>query len=73
MPKSIPKKKTNRKQKMTKIKTREEIHSLLKGVSNHQGICIRVDKIQTQDLKDFIKQFNVNYHIIVLLDLFEDL
>ena len=56
----------------TKLKTREEIHSLLKGVSNHQGICIRVDKIQIQDLKEFLKQFNDKNSIIVLLDQLED-
>jgi len=28
-------------------KTRDEIDLLLKGISNHQGICLRVEKIQT--------------------------
>ena len=53
-------------------KTRDEIDLLLKGVSNHQGICLRVEKIQTPQLSDFIKNLNEGRSIIFLLDQLDD-
>ena len=53
-------------------KTKDEIDLLLKGVSNHQGICIRVEKIQTPQLLDFIKNLNNESSIIFLLDQLDD-
>ena len=53
-------------------KTRDEIDFLLKGISNHQGICLRVEKIQTPQLSDFIKNLNEERSIIFLLDQLED-
>ena len=53
-------------------KTRDEIDLLLKGISNHQGICLRVEKIQTPQLSDFIKNLNVEKSIIFLLDQLDD-
>ncbi len=53
-------------------KTRDEIDLLLKGISNHQGICVRVEKIQTPQLSDFIKNLNEEKSIIFLLDQLED-
>ena len=47
-------------------KTRDEIDLLLKGISNHQGICLRVEKIQTPKLSDFIKNLNEERSIIFL-------
>jgi len=53
-------------------KTRDEIDLLLKGISNHQGICLRVEKIQTPQLSDFIKNLNEEKSIIFLLDQLDD-
>ena len=53
-------------------KTRDEIDLLLKGISNHQGICLRVEKIQTPQLSDFIKNLNKETSIIFLLDQLDD-
>ncbi len=54
-------------------KTRDEIDLLLKGISNHQGICLRVEKIQTPQLLEFIKQLNnKDRSIIFLLDQLDD-
>ena len=53
-------------------KTRDEIDLLLKGISNHQGICLRVEKIQTPQLSDFIKNLNDEKSIIFLLDQLDD-
>ncbi len=53
-------------------KTRDEIDLLLKGISNHQGICLRVEKIQTPQLSDFIKNLNEERSIIFLLDQLDD-
>ena len=53
-------------------KTRDEIDFLLKGISNHQGICLRVEKIQTPQLSDFIKNLNDENSIIFLLDKIDD-
>ena len=53
-------------------RTREEIDLLLKGVSNHQGICLRVDKIQTPNLSDFLKDIVQEKSIIFLLDQLDD-
>jgi 23S rRNA (guanosine2251-2'-O)-methyltransferase len=53
-------------------KTREEIDLVLKGISNHQGICIRVEKIQPPHLSDFIKNLNKETSIIFLLDQLDD-
>ena len=38
--------KIENKDVITIKKTRAEIDLLLKGISNHQGICLRVEKIQ---------------------------
>ena len=53
-------------------RTRDEIDLLLKGISNHQGICLRVEKIQTPQLSDFIKIMNKEKSIIFLLDQLDD-
>ena len=53
-------------------KTREEIDLILKGISNHQGICIRVEKIQPPHLSDFINNLNKETSIIFLLDQLND-
>ena len=53
-------------------KTRDEIDLLLKGISNHQGICLRVEKLQTLQLPDFIKNLNDEKSIIFLLDQLDD-
>ncbi len=53
-------------------KSRDEIDLLLKGISNHQGICLRVEKIQTPQLSDFIKNLNDEKSIIFLLDQLDD-
>ena len=53
-------------------KTRDEIDLLLKGISNHQGICLRVEKIQTPQLSEFIKHLNEDRSIIFLLDQLDD-
>nr|ABL97306.1 putative tRNA/rRNA methyltransferase [uncultured marine bacterium HF10_12C08] len=53
-------------------KTREEIDLVLKGISNHQGICIRVEKIQPPHLTEFIKNLNKETSIIFLLDQLDD-
>ena len=53
-------------------KTREEIDLVLKGISNHQGICIRVEKIQPPHLSDFINNLNKETSIIFLLDQLDD-
>ena len=53
-------------------KTRDEIDLLLKGISNHQGICLRVEKIQTPGLSDFIKKLNNEKSIVFLLDQLDD-
>ena len=53
-------------------KTREEIDFILKGISNHQGICIRVEKIQPPHLSDFINNLNKETSIIFLLDQLDD-
>ena len=53
-------------------KTRDEIDLLLKGISNHQGICLRVEKIQTPQLSEFIKNLNEERSIIFLLDQLDD-
>jgi 23S rRNA (guanosine2251-2'-O)-methyltransferase len=53
-------------------KTRDEIDLLLKGVSNHQGICLRVEKLQTPQLSDFIKNINNEKSIVFLLDQLDD-
>jgi 23S rRNA (guanosine2251-2'-O)-methyltransferase len=53
-------------------KTRDEINLLLKGISNHQGICLRVEKIQSPQLSDFIKSLNEEKSIIFLLDQLDD-
>ncbi len=57
---------------ISKKKTRDEIDFLLKGVSNHQGICLRVEKIQTPPLLDFIKMLNEDKSVIFLLDQLDD-
>ena len=54
------------------LKTRDEIDFLLKGVSNHQGVCLRVEKIQTPPLSDFIKMMNEEKSVIFLLDQLDD-
>ena len=53
-------------------KTREEIDFILKGISNHQGICIRVEKIQPPHLSDFINNLNKETSIVFLLDQLDD-
>ncbi len=53
-------------------KTRDEIDLLLKGISNHQGICLRVEKLQTPKLSDFINNLNEERSIILLLDQLDD-
>ena len=55
-----------------RMKTREEIENVLGGISNHQGICIRVEKLHLNELKEFLNQFNSDYSIIALLDQLED-
>ena len=57
---------------ITVKKTRDEIDLLLKGISNHQGICLRVEKIQAPQLSDFIKNLNGEKSIIFLLDQLDD-
>ena len=53
-------------------KTRDEIDLLLKGISNHQGICLRVEKIKTPLLSDFVKNLNQEKSIVFLLDQLDD-
>jgi len=53
-------------------RTREEIENLLGGISNHQGICLRVERLNTPGLKEFLSHCNKNSSIIVLLDQLED-
>ena len=53
-------------------KNRNEIDLLLKGISNHQGICLRVEKIQTPQLSDLIKNLNKERSIVFLLDQLDD-
>ena len=53
-------------------KTREEIENLLGGISNHQGICLRVERLNIPELKEFLGYCNKNSSIIVLLDQLED-
>ena len=53
-------------------RTREEIENLLGGISNHQGICLRVERLSTPELKEFLAHCNKNSSIIVLLDQLED-
>ena len=53
-------------------KTREEIDLILKGNSNHQGICMRVEKIQPPHLSDFINNLNKETSIVFLLDQLDD-
>ena len=53
-------------------KTRDEIDLLLKGITNHQGICLRVEKIKTPQLSDLIKNLNKESSIIFLLDQLDD-
>ena len=55
-----------------RMKTREEIENVLGGISNHQGICIRVEKLHLNELKEFLNQFNSDNSIIALLDQLED-
>ena len=56
----------------TLTKTREEIDLLLKGASNHQGICLRAEKIQTPILSDFLKKIVEENSVIFLLDQLDD-
>ena len=53
-------------------KTRNEIDLLLKGITNHQGICLRVEKIQIPKFSDFIKNMNKQRSVIFLLDQLDD-
>ena len=53
-------------------KTREEIENLLGGISNHQGICLKVEKLNIPELKEFLGYCNTKSSIIVLLDQLED-
>ena len=53
-------------------KTRSEIDKLLKGTSNHQGICMRVEKIQTPSFTDFLKRLDRENSVIFLLDQLDD-
>ena len=53
-------------------KTREEIENLLGGISNHQGVCLRVEKLKMPELKEFIDNCDEENSIIVLLDQLED-
>ena len=53
-------------------KTREEIENLLGGISNHQGICLRVERLNIPKLREFLAHCNKNSSIIVLLDQLED-
>ncbi len=53
-------------------KTREEIENLLGGISNHQGICLRVERLNTPELREFLAKCHKNRSIIVLLDQLED-
>ena len=53
-------------------KTREEIENLLGGISNHQGICLRAERLNIPELKEFLGYCNKNSSIIVLLDQLED-
>ena len=53
-------------------KTREEIENLLGGISNHQGICLRVERLNVPELKEFLTKCDKNCSIIVLLDQLED-
>ena len=48
-------------------KTRDEIDLLLKGISNHQGICLRVEKIQTPLLSDFVKNLNKEKNKFIII------
>ncbi len=53
-------------------KTRDEIENLLGGISNHQGICLKVEKLSVPMLKEFLNYCNKEKSIIVLLDQLED-
>ena len=57
---------------LKRIKKREEIENLLGGISNHQGICLRVERLNIPELKEFLAHCNKNSSIIVLLDQLED-
>ena len=45
-------------------KTREEIENLLGGISNHQGICLRVERLNIPELKEFLAHCNKNLSLI---------
>ena len=53
-------------------RAREEIENLLGGISNHQGICLKVEKLKMQELKKFLDYCDNENSIIVLLDQLED-
>ena len=55
-----------------KIKNRDEIENLLGERSNHQGICLRANKIANQELKELIGNIKSDKSLIVLLDQLED-
>ena len=55
-----------------KIKNRDEIENLLGEKSNHQGICLKANKIANQELKELISNIKSDNALIVLLDQLED-
>ena len=55
-----------------KILTRIEIDNLVGKNINHQGICLSVEKIQKQPIKEFLGNQNKNNSTLVLLDQLED-
>ena len=55
-----------------KIKNRDEIENLIGEKSNHQGICLKANKIANQELKELISNIKSDNALIVLLDQLED-
>ncbi len=53
-------------------RSREEIENLLGGISNHQGICLKVEKLKMPELQVILDNCNKEHSIIVLLDQLED-
>ena len=55
-----------------KILKRVEIDNLVGRNINHQGICLSVEKIQKQTIKEFLSNQDKNNSILVFLDQLED-
>ena len=53
-------------------RSREEIENLLGGISNHQGICLKVEKLKMPELSEILTNSDEEHSVIVLLDQLED-